>query len=255
MVGKFAQEKPGESKTAVQDVKKTPHYQPTRAEKNLSNAYAYILSLVKSLRHTDPKIREKSLIRLEKYMQPLGILVNTIIRGASNVSRLAKVADTLDEMGEYDLANKIDKALKRVDATNIPSLVKLANHMDNMGFHKLADKIDKNLDQAEYGFFPRERKSEEEEETVEPVQPPRLGSLSTRYCPDHIGVQSVRISDRIYQCPIDGMVYNYESGYKNYQGQRVPGGSVAAQTPTTSNYGGIPMRIYDSRQSVLNRVN
>jgi hypothetical protein len=166
-----------------------------------------------------------------------------------NWQYITEILTKINEMGQH----MPYYSGKSASGTN--ELVKLANYLNESGFHKLADKVDKELEQSEYGFFPRERKPQEEEETVEPVQPPRLGSLSTRYCPDHIGVQSVRISDRTYQCPIDGRVYNYESGYKNYQGQRVPGGSVAAQTPTTSNYGGIPMRIYDSRQSVLNRVN
>jgi hypothetical protein len=99
------------------------------------------------------------------------------------------------------------------------------------------------------------RKADMEEEQTPPIQPSHEGSLSTRYCPDHHGVQAIRISERIYQCPIDGKTYNYGTGYINYQGQIVPGGSVAEQTPNTSDTGGIPMRFYDSRQSILNRIN
>ena len=117
-------------------------------------------------------------------------------------------------------------------------LVKTADFLDIIGAHELADELDRVA-----------------EDINEPIQHQNEGTLSTRYCPDHNGVQAIRISERIYQCPIDGKVYNYETGYTNYKGQRVPGGSIAAQTPNTSDYGGIPMRFYDSRQTVLNRIN
>ena len=155
----------------------------------------------------------------------------------------------------FALNQAISKVMSRVASKNSNEMLILANELDENGFYKLADKVDKTIIKiADYSFVPRTRKSKDEDEAPELVQPPREGSLSTRYCPDHIGVQASRISERIYQCPIDGRVYNYEVGYKNYQGQRVPGGSVAAQTPTTTDYGGIPMRIYDSRQSILNKI-
>jgi len=173
------------------------------------------------------------------------------------------------QMNEYDRKQlrakifRLNKAisgalagLKSTGAGDSEEMLRLASYLDNKGFHKLASKVDRSiLKMANYGFIPRTRKIGQEIEVVEPIQQPREGSLSTRYCPDHIGVQTFRVSERTYQCPIDGRIYNYEAGYKNYQGQRVPGGSVAAQTPTTTNYGGIPMRIYDSRQSILNRMN
>lgn len=117
----------------------------------------------------------------------------------------------------------------------VQELIKLADFSDEIGAYELADELDKIAEEI--------------------IQPPSEGTLSTRYCPDHNGVQAVRISERVYQCPIDGKIYNYETGYTNYKGQKVPGGSIAAQTPTTSDFGGIPMRIYDSRQNILNRVN
>lgn len=273
MSSKLAQGQ-GEGTVTVQDIKKTPYYQPTQTERNLSNAHAYILSLVKALRHRDPRVRGQALVGLERYMQPFGDLVNRIIRGASSIDELISLADDLDSVGEYQLANRIDDILKTNQfveigrdaisdmqevVSNIEAktdmtcqLAKFANYMDSVGLYKIADNIDETLG---YGFFPKERPLEEESKEPELVQPPREGSLSTRYCPDHIGVQAARISERVYQCPIDGKVYNYELGYENYQGQKVPGGSIAAQTPTSSNYGGIPMRIYDSRQSILNKVN
>jgi hypothetical protein len=138
-------------------------------------------------------------------------------------------------------------------------MLKIADSLDRRGLSDLADIVDESAlimqRSADYGFFPKHKKQEIVEGDAAPVQMPHEGSLSTRYCPDHRGTQAIRIGEHMYQCPIDGKKYNYETGYVNYEGQRVPGGSVAAQTPTTSDYGGIPMRIYDSRSDVLNRLN
>jgi len=78
--------------------------------------------------------------------------------------------------------------------------------------------------------------------------------LSTRYCPDHVGVQMGRVGESIYQCPLDGKAYNWDTGYTDYEGNQVPGGSVAAQTPDSSGYG-IPHRIFDTREVTINEVN
>ena len=79
-------------------------------------------------------------------------------------------------------------------------------------------------------------------------------TLNTRYCPDHNGVQSVRIGERTYQCPLDKKIYNYETGYTNYKGENIPGGSVANQTPESSDYFAAPSRIFDSRDSLMNPI-
>lgn len=144
-------------------------------------------------------------------------------------------------------------------ATVQDSLIILSDNLDQNGFYALADKTDEVLaivkTAEDYGYAPRMRQSYLEITNQDkPFKPMNEGSLSTRYCPDHRGVQAIRVGENIYQCPIDGKIYDYQSGYVNYEGQKVPGGSVAAQTPQTSNYGGIPMRIYDSRSDILNRM-
>src|SRR5690606_1271922 len=79
-------------------------------------------------------------------------------------------------------------------------------------------------------------------------------SLSSRYCPDHIGVQMGRVGESTYQCPLDGKVYNWDTGFKTYDGVEYEGGSVAGQTPDSSGYG-IPHRVFDTRQTTINSVN
>jgi hypothetical protein len=142
-------------------------------------------------------------------------------------------------------------ALKELTTTTtagviVDELVRLADGLDVEGRHVLADVADRAA-----GIVDRLKGKTEEEL---PIKPGHQSSLSTRYCPDHVGVQTLRIGERMYQCPIDGRTYDYEEGYTNYNGQRVPGGSIAAQTPMTSSYA-LPQRLFDSRQNILNTIN
>jgi hypothetical protein len=96
----------------------------------------------------------------------------------------------------------------------------------------------------------REGRDKHHMETYQPHE----GSLSTRYCPEHIGTMMGRVGPSVYQCPLDGQTYNWETGYTNFDGVNVPGGSVAAQTPDSTGYE-VPHRVFDSREKTLNVVN
>jgi len=155
-----------------------------------------------------------------------------------------------------DLGKLIGKYGPYAKMAAAEELARTADYLDESGFCCLADVMDKASELLVKcaTYIPKMRSNQEPTE-AEPIQPPREGNLSTRYCPDHVGVQASRIAEHIYQCPLDGKIYNYETGYVNYQGQRVLGGSVAEQTPPTSDFGGTPVQVYDSRQSVLNNIN
>jgi hypothetical protein len=193
---------------------------------------------------------------MQQTIDEVGRLANQLKtqKSANQIEYLIKFANYLDSNGFYALADKITEVIILATQTNESNLIKFADWLDANGFHALANKIDAGLEliktAEDYGYCPQIK----EKEDRPPLQPLHEGSLSTRYCPDHIGVQAIRIDERTYQCPLDGKEYNYETGYVNYEGQGVPGGSVAAQTPMESNYGGIPMRFYDSRSDVLSRL-
>lgn len=161
----------------------------------------------------------------------------------NNIQELGRLINSLKP-----LISKEQKA-----AIQFSDLIKFADYLDGIGAYTLADVLTESMFIVKQAYIPKMMNNNSEESL--PIKPLNEGFLSTRYCPDHRGVQAIRINERTYQCPIDGKVYNYETGYVNYQGQQVPGGSIAAQTPIASNYGGIPMRVYDSRQNVLNRIN
>jgi hypothetical protein len=72
--------------------------------------------------------------------------------------------------------------------------------------------------------------------------------LSTRYCPDHPGVQIARVGEHMWQCELDKKSYNFETGFELTNGAQVPGGDVANQTQVLE----IPYHaIFDSREDRL----
>lgn len=72
--------------------------------------------------------------------------------------------------------------------------------------------------------------------------------LSTRYCPDHPGVQISRVGEHMWQCELDKKSYNYETGFELNNGSKVPGGDVAQQTQGLN----IPYHaIFDTREGRL----
>lgn len=54
--------------------------------------------------------------------------------------------------------------------------------------------------------------------------------LSSRYCPDHPGVQIARIGENMWQCEMDKKTYNFEVGFDLLNGNKVPGSNVSQQT-------------------------
>jgi hypothetical protein len=180
----------------------------------------------------DPRQRFDSTARLKHAIDAVGIMVRQIsVQPAATTTPAAAAAESL--------AGK---------------LIRLADLFDERGAHVLADRATEFAAITKLAYIPRMRK--EDKEVGMEMRPLGEGTLSTRCCPDHRGVQAARIAERTYQCPIDGKTYNYETGYVNYKGQVVPGGSVAAQTPATSDFGGTPLRYFDDgRQNVLNNIN
>lgn len=72
--------------------------------------------------------------------------------------------------------------------------------------------------------------------------------LSSRYCPDHPGVQIARIGEHMWQCELDKKSYNFETGFELNNGSKVPGGDVSQQTQTLE----IPYHaIFDTREGRL----
>jgi hypothetical protein len=72
--------------------------------------------------------------------------------------------------------------------------------------------------------------------------------LSSRYCPDHPGVQIARVGEHMWQCEMDKKTYNFETGFELNSGEKVPGGDVAQQTQGLN----VPYHaIFDNREGRL----
>lgn len=155
---------------------------------------------------------------------------------------LAKCADYLDGINK-DAASALDKVLE-VIAEDIPGRYGPISQFDRL---KHSEQV--------YNTKSTDPKQEKAKRNMNPsVKPFGLSGrqLQTRYCPDHNGVQTTRIGERTYQCPLDKKVYNYETGYTDYKGEHVPGGSIAQQTPGSSDYFATPSRIFDTRDNLMN---
>ena len=173
------------------------------------------------------------------------------IFAASNntLEKLAFVADKLDSIGAVEEANMVDEIIKK-----------------KAEMSKCADKKPKeqgSYDAKEHHSRQiREPKREQERADIEgrknhhvhTYQETGASGLSTRYCPEHIGVMLGRVGDNTYQCSLDGQIYNWETGFIDFDGVKHPGGSVAAQTPESTEHA-IPHRIFDSREKILNTIN
>ena len=71
-------------------------------------------------------------------------------------------------------------------------------------------------------------------------------SVQTRYCPEHAAVMLAHVGDQVYQCPIDGKMYNYVEGY-TADGEKIPGASIAGQTPEVPYWTVSPAALFETR--------
>jgi len=166
--------------------------------------------------------------------------------------KLASIADKLDSIGATEEANLVDTFIQK--------------HADDVIEYKGEDEKSEQSKRYDskhhHSLQVREPKKEQErvdregrkDHHVHTYQKTEAGALSTRYCPEHVGVMMGRVGESTFQCPLDGQTYNWETGWTDYDGNEHPGGSVAAQTPDSTGYA-IPHRIFDSRENILNTVN
>ena len=148
-----------------------------------------------------------------------------------NIDKLASIAQHFDDSGDKELiaqASVIDallstvliskEAIRAKKAANEQRLEDLKKKYQESKTTqdklKKKDNMEKALDKSEYL------------EQYRPMQQ----ALQTRYCPDHPGVQLIRLSDNKGQCSLDRKVYDFKEGFTMINGKKVPGTSVEEQT-------------------------
>jgi len=171
--------------------------------------------------------------------------------------KLANIADRLDLLGASSEANMIDVFIQKNAKTDT---------FDDVIERK--DGKDKQEYDADYhhSLLIREPKREQERldlegtdkhhvKTYRPEESNKKeAAMSSRYSPDMIGVQLARIGDDLWQCPVTGKIYDTATGFTDMSGKFHPGGSIADQTPQSTDQE-IPHRVFDSRETIINRIN
>jgi hypothetical protein len=59
---------------------------------------------------------------------------------------------------------------------------------------------------------------------IAPIPP----TMSTRHCPDHNGAQMARVGNASFQCNLDGRIYNWDTGFKDMNGNVYPPAQISS---------------------------
>lgn len=193
-----------------------------------------------------------ALVKASKSLKEASNLIKetepTIIT-VESLDEMAALADAFDESGDELLkkqASVLDEILLTIAAPRNAAI-------------QFRDTQDDRIEQLKKKY--KDTKSKQDEmnkvsDTVKEIEKSPFykshkeirGSLSTRYCPTHAGVSTIRVGEYQWQCPLDKHIYNYETGFTLDDGSKVPGGSVDAQILDRPDSG---ETIFDTRNSRL----
>ena len=143
---------------------------------------------------------------------------------------MSKVSQIIKESSKSS-----DKKFARdIRVSILKSMIKIAEHgiLHNMS-HGPDDYPTREHYTAERGGTPEKelygvglKDHKNSDISVEPYS----RSLSTRYSPDRVGVQALRVSDGVVQDPITNKIYDWKEGFKTEDGEVFDGSSVSLQT-------------------------
>lgn len=164
------------------------------------------------------------------------IAAEKLLSERQSPERLASLADKLDAMGLTKEADLIDETIQK--------LAKDVEWQKEDSKTEQSKRYNAKYNNEQTFQQPKIEKPKKIEHHIPEYRNSENKALSTRYCKDHPGVMLNRVGEGIYECELDHKRYNYELEY----------GSVAAQTPSTSNIS-LPSRLFDPNEERLNRVN
>lgn len=148
----------------------------------------------------------------------------------SSIEEMASLASYLDESGDPALqkqASVIDELLLTVASNSQAIRDKKAE------YDRKLDELKQKYEDPKK-FMDENRKIADALKDIEKSNLTKQyevleAPLSTRYCPDHAGVQIARVGDHEWQCELDKKVYNFNNGFTLNNGSRVPGSSIQEQ--------------------------
>jgi hypothetical protein len=143
-----------------------------------------------------------------------------------SIEELAKIANAFDQSGFEDLikqASVIDELLLTIASP--PNAYAERKDLQESRIKDLQERYN----------TPKDKKIVESEKAINKSNMTKEykvleAPLSTRYCPDHAGVQVARTGQHEWQCSLDKKIYNFDNGFDLANGDHVPGGSVSEQT-------------------------
>jgi hypothetical protein len=157
------------------------------------------------LRALDPKMKHEAYAddkELKHYLKP-------------EKSIEKKKKRKLDKHSETEVVKGLLKVAEMLD---------YAGHVEGVSYIENMLSIFANKDEMPKYDVKNVDKSERKYPDVSAVAP----SLSIRHCPDHHGAQMARVAEGSFQCNIDGRIYNWNSGFKDYDGNIYPGASITS---------------------------
>jgi hypothetical protein len=157
------------------------------------------------LRALDPKMRHTMYAddkELKIYLRP------------EKIDDKKKKRKKLDKQAEVDVVDGLLKVAAVLDAAGDDEGVSIVENM----LHVFAKKDD--------GMPHYDVETIEKEKRVYPEYKHPAPSLSTRGCPDHNGILMKRVGEGSFQCMLDGKIYNWNDGFKDYDGNVYPGAPI-----------------------------
>ena len=166
-----------------------------------------------------------------------------------SIEGLADLATALDSSGDPALqkqASVLDELLLSISAP--PGAYKAAKAAEDYRIEELKKKYEEpRKELAKTNMITDAEKAIEKSKMAKEYKILEA-PLSSRYCPDHPGVQIARVGEHVWQCEMDKKTYNYETGFDLINGSKVPGGDVSQQTQGLS----VPTHaIFDTREGRL----
>ena len=148
-----------------------------------------------------------------------------------NIETVAALAAALDSSEDPELkkqASVLDELLLSIAAP--PNATNQIKQLQENRLVALKEKYEKPREELhKVNMLDKSEKAIEKSEMTK-----RLAileaPLSTRYCPDHPGVQIARVGEHMWQCEMDKKTYNFDTGFELNNGTKVPGGDVSQQT-------------------------
>lgn len=146
---------------------------------------------------------------------------------------------------------KKKKLDKKSEAEVVEGLLKVAEVLDYAGDLEGVSLVENVLHifaKQEDGMPKYNLETVEKTERKYPEHAAIAPSLSTRNCPDHHGVQMRRIAEGTFQCELDGRMYNWNQGFKDYSGNSFPGATIrSVDFPDTTE------RMFETREMATNK--